>query len=165
MTKLLVVLAVVALSVVAAPAASACSCIAPGPPRADLARSDGAFVGIYRSRYRLSASAFSYKFTIVRRVKGNLPPRTINVVAGTNSASCGLQVRKGQRVALLLQRSNRQWRSSLCDQRAANFFRGVPSRLLVFPDEGHWVLQPVNSLRWYQEVLGWIDRWAKGGKK
>ena len=130
-TKLLVVLAVVALAVVAAPAASACSCIAPGTPRADLARSDGAFVGVYQGRYRLSASAFFYKFTIVRRVKGNLPARTIHVVAGTNSASCGLQVRKGQRVALLLQRSERQWRSSLCDQRAANFFRGVPSRLLA----------------------------------
>ena len=116
---------------VAAPAASACSCIAPGTPRADLARSDGAFVGVYQSRYRLSANAFFYKFTIVRRVKGNLPARTIHVVAGTNSASCGLQVRKGQRVALLLQRSDRQWRSSLCDQRAANFFRGVPSRLLA----------------------------------
>ena len=39
--------------------------------------------------------------------------------------------------------------------------RGVPSRLLVFPDEGHWVLQPANSVRWYQEVIGWIDRWMK----
>jgi dipeptidyl aminopeptidase/acylaminoacyl peptidase len=37
--------------------------------------------------------------------------------------------------------------------------RGVPSRLLVFPDEGHWVLKPANSIRWYQEVIGWIDRW------
>ena len=37
--------------------------------------------------------------------------------------------------------------------------RGVPSRLVVFPDEGHWVLQPANSVRWYTEVLGWIDRW------
>jgi hypothetical protein len=127
-TKLLLVLGFVTLAMVAAPTASACSCIAPGTPRADLARSDGAFVGVYRSRYRLSASAFSYKFTIVRRVKGNLPPRTIHVVAGTNSASCGLQVRQGSHIALLLQRSERQWRSSLCDQRAANFFRGVPSR-------------------------------------
>jgi dipeptidyl aminopeptidase/acylaminoacyl peptidase len=39
--------------------------------------------------------------------------------------------------------------------------RGVPSRLLVFPDEGHWVLQPANSVRWYQEVIGWIDRWTR----
>jgi dipeptidyl aminopeptidase/acylaminoacyl peptidase len=39
----------------------------------------------------------------------------------------------------------------------------VPSRLLVFPDEGHWVLKPGNSVRWYAEVLGWIDRWMKPG--
>ena len=131
MTKLFLILVVAGLAVVAAPPASACSCIAPGTPRADLDRSDGAFVGVYQSRYRLSPSAFFYKFTIVRRVKGMLPPRTIHVVAGTNSASCGLQVKKGSRVALLLQRSEGQWRSSLCDQRAANFFRGVPSRRLA----------------------------------
>ncbi len=40
--------------------------------------------------------------------------------------------------------------------------RGVPSRLIVFPDEGHWVLQPANSVRWYEEVLGWLGRWTKG---
>jgi dipeptidyl aminopeptidase/acylaminoacyl peptidase len=39
--------------------------------------------------------------------------------------------------------------------------RGVPSRLLVFPDENHWVLQPANSVRWYREVLGWLDRWVR----
>jgi dipeptidyl aminopeptidase/acylaminoacyl peptidase len=39
--------------------------------------------------------------------------------------------------------------------------RNVPSRLLVFPDENHWVLQPSNSVRWHEEVLGWADRWTK----
>ena len=38
--------------------------------------------------------------------------------------------------------------------------RGVPSRLLIFPDENHWVLKPANSVRWYREVLGWLDRWT-----
>jgi len=33
--------------------------------------------------------------------------------------------------------------------------------VLIFPDENHWVLKPVNSVRWYQEVLGWLDQWAK----
>jgi dipeptidyl aminopeptidase/acylaminoacyl peptidase len=37
--------------------------------------------------------------------------------------------------------------------------RGVPSRLLVFPDENHWVLKPANSVRWYAEVLGWLEKW------
>jgi dipeptidyl aminopeptidase/acylaminoacyl peptidase len=38
--------------------------------------------------------------------------------------------------------------------------RGVPSKLLVFPDENHWVLKPLNSLRWYDEVLGWLKEWS-----
>ncbi|MBZ0274008.1 S9 family peptidase [bacterium] len=35
----------------------------------------------------------------------------------------------------------------------------VPSRLLYFPDEGHWVMQPANAQVWYAEVLGWLKRW------
>jgi dipeptidyl aminopeptidase/acylaminoacyl peptidase len=38
---------------------------------------------------------------------------------------------------------------------------GVPSRLLYFPDENHWVLKPRNSRLWHETVLGWIDRWTK----
>jgi dipeptidyl aminopeptidase/acylaminoacyl peptidase len=37
--------------------------------------------------------------------------------------------------------------------------QGVPSRLVIFPDEGHWILKPQNSRFWYQEVLGWLDRY------
>jgi dipeptidyl aminopeptidase/acylaminoacyl peptidase len=37
----------------------------------------------------------------------------------------------------------------------------VPSQLLVFPDEGHWVLKPLNSMLWYKTFLEWIDRWTK----
>ncbi|RKP10783.1 S9C family peptidase [Thamnocephalis sphaerospora] len=37
--------------------------------------------------------------------------------------------------------------------------RNVPSRLLYFPDENHWVSKPANSLRWHQEVLAWIQRY------
>ena len=39
--------------------------------------------------------------------------------------------------------------------------KGVPSRLIVFPDENHWVLKPLNSIRWYEEVLGWLGKWSK----
>ncbi|UAK23625.1 S9 family peptidase [Sphingomonas nostoxanthinifaciens] len=38
--------------------------------------------------------------------------------------------------------------------------REIPSRLIVFPDENHWVLKPKNSLQWYAEVFGWMDRWT-----
>jgi dipeptidyl aminopeptidase/acylaminoacyl peptidase len=37
----------------------------------------------------------------------------------------------------------------------------VPSRMLYFPDEGHWVLKPQNSRLWYEEVGAWCDRWTK----
>ena len=37
--------------------------------------------------------------------------------------------------------------------------RNVPSKLVVFPDENHWVLKPKNSIQWYGEVFGWLDRW------
>ncbi|MGZ8851318.1 MAG: dipeptidyl-peptidase 5, partial [Thermoanaerobaculia bacterium] len=39
--------------------------------------------------------------------------------------------------------------------------RGVPSKLLYFPDEGHWVLKPQNSKLWYQTVGDWLDQWLK----
>ncbi|KAL2259390.1 hypothetical protein VTK26DRAFT_6964 [Humicola hyalothermophila] len=38
--------------------------------------------------------------------------------------------------------------------------RKVPSKLLVFPDENHWVLKPENSLVWHREVLGWINKYS-----
>jgi dipeptidyl aminopeptidase/acylaminoacyl peptidase len=37
----------------------------------------------------------------------------------------------------------------------------VPSKMLYFPDEGHWVLKPQNSRLWYQTVNGWVDAWTK----
>jgi dipeptidyl aminopeptidase/acylaminoacyl peptidase len=37
--------------------------------------------------------------------------------------------------------------------------RGVPSRLLIYPDENHWVLKPKNSIQWYDEVFAWEKRW------
>ncbi len=44
--------------------------------------------------------------------------------------------------------------------------RGIPSRLLYFPDENHWVLKPANSILWHDAVLGWLDRWLQtpGGR-
>ena len=38
--------------------------------------------------------------------------------------------------------------------------RDIPSRLLVFPDENHWVLKSKNSIQWYDEVFRWMDRWT-----
>lgn len=36
---------------------------------------------------------------------------------------------------------------------------GVPSRLVVFPSENHWILQPQNSLYWHKEFYDWLSRW------
>ena len=38
---------------------------------------------------------------------------------------------------------------------------GVDSKLLVFPDEGHWILKPQNSKLWYDTVLDWLDKYLK----
>ncbi|KAJ6786005.1 hypothetical protein PWT90_02985 [Aphanocladium album] len=38
--------------------------------------------------------------------------------------------------------------------------RKIPSRLLMFPDENHWVLKPENSLVWHREVIDWINKFS-----
>jgi dipeptidyl aminopeptidase/acylaminoacyl peptidase len=37
----------------------------------------------------------------------------------------------------------------------------VPSKLLLYPDEGHWILKPQNSLLWYRTFLAWLQEWVK----
>ncbi len=39
--------------------------------------------------------------------------------------------------------------------------KGIRSKLLMFPDEGHWVLKPQNSERWHQEVFKWLGEYLK----
>ena len=41
--------------------------------------------------------------------------------------------------------------------------RNIPSRLLIFPDENHWVLKPKNSVQWYHEVFNWERQWMGQG--
>jgi dipeptidyl aminopeptidase/acylaminoacyl peptidase len=38
---------------------------------------------------------------------------------------------------------------------------GIPSKMLYFPDEGHWVLKPLNSQLWYKTVNGWVEQYLK----
>jgi acylaminoacyl-peptidase len=40
---------------------------------------------------------------------------------------------------------------------------GVPTELVIFPDENHWVLKPQNSVQWYRVVQSWLDRWTATG--
>jgi dipeptidyl aminopeptidase/acylaminoacyl peptidase len=40
---------------------------------------------------------------------------------------------------------------------------GVPSKMINFPDEGHWVLKPANSVYWHREVFRWLAKYAPPG--
>ena len=42
---------------------------------------------------------------------------------------------------------------------------GVPSKMLNFPDEGHWVLKPANSAFWHKEVFAWLKKYVPPGGK
>ena len=52
----------------------------------------------------------------------------------------------------------RRWNSTTSCRR-----RNVPARLVVFPDENHWVLKPQNAIHWHWEMQGWLARLI-GGK-
>jgi hypothetical protein len=41
--------------------------------------------------------------------------------------------------------------------------RGVPSRLVYFPDENHWILKPQNSLFWYETHRQWLEKYVPPG--
>ncbi len=43
--------------------------------------------------------------------------------------------------------------------------KGVPARIIIYPDENHWVLGANNSIHWYQEYLDWLKRWVDVGGK
>ncbi|KAI8452254.1 dipeptidyl aminopeptidase V [Phakopsora pachyrhizi] len=43
--------------------------------------------------------------------------------------------------------------------------QGIPSRFLYFPDENHWVSNPANSIRWYQEIFKFLGEWCPPGSK
>jgi dipeptidyl aminopeptidase/acylaminoacyl peptidase len=42
---------------------------------------------------------------------------------------------------------------------------GVPSRMVNFPDEGHWVLKPANSAYWHREVFAWLKKHVPPGPR
>ncbi|MGO8760024.1 MAG: prolyl oligopeptidase family serine peptidase [Terracidiphilus sp.] len=42
---------------------------------------------------------------------------------------------------------------------------GVPSKMLYFPNEGHWVLKPQDAQLWYKTVNDWVDEWTKTGNR
>jgi len=102
--------------------ALACSCAAVDPAR-DLGRYDAAFVGTVLS-HRVehpnapllsSADPAFWTFDVERAVKGALPRRLV-VTTAAEGASCGLELERGDRVALLLTREHENYSSGLCSQ-------------------------------------------------
>jgi dipeptidyl aminopeptidase/acylaminoacyl peptidase len=39
--------------------------------------------------------------------------------------------------------------------------RGVPAKMLIFPDENHWILKPQNAILWQRVFFDWLDQWLK----
>ena len=69
----------------------------------------------------------------------------------------GFRERVFERAPLIIRR---RLEPDAADAQAAQL-RGVPSKFLSFPDEGHWVTKPQNSLVWQKEFFGWLDKWLK----
>lgn len=43
--------------------------------------------------------------------------------------------------------------------------RGIPSEMVIFPDENHWILKPQNAVMWQRLFFRWFDRWLKPAEK
>jgi len=39
--------------------------------------------------------------------------------------------------------------------------RGIPARMILFPEENHWILRPQNAILWHREFYKWLDTWLK----
>lgn len=118
----LVVLVSALAAGVAPERASACSCFQVDLP-ASLRSADAIFVGTMLSRRveqrtpGVSAGddpAYS-RFRVETLIKGDLES-PVEVVSNAAGDACGLEVKPGQRIGLLLQRVDRRWRSDLCSQ-------------------------------------------------
>ncbi len=39
--------------------------------------------------------------------------------------------------------------------------QGIPARLVIFPDENHWILKPANRIVWWREMHDWLAKYLK----
>jgi Dipeptidyl aminopeptidases/acylaminoacyl-peptidases len=42
--------------------------------------------------------------------------------------------------------------------------KGIPSKLIIFPEQGHWILKPQEQILWYKEVFDFLDKYCKSNK-
>ena len=112
--RLAVVLAMVVGFVVAGAPAQACSC--GGSARENLPYAEGAFVGVLEGKDVTGFNSVEWTFRVERIAKGDFGPIAI-VRTPEQESACGLHLRTGERVGLLLQRGDDGiWHSSLCAQ-------------------------------------------------
>lgn len=108
--------------------AHACKCVPPGSPAKEIKRADAAaFAKVVRrtvhgsGRYRFGS--VKYRLKVLRDYKGNLG-RRLTLRSNLSSAACGLDLRRGQRVGLLLYRSQGVLTSSSCSVRTRKHLDG-----------------------------------------
>lgn len=118
-------LLIASVLLLAAPAAaSACSCVMPGKPRKEIRAADAAaYVKVVKRTVTGSSGPYRpgkdvrYRLRVVRDYKRNLPKR-ITIASETDPGLCGLDLRRGQRVGLLLDRSEGGYGASICSVRS-----------------------------------------------
>jgi hypothetical protein len=104
------------------PAANACKCAPPGDPVEEVAQADAAVFGKVVRVNAFSIYGVSYRLRVKRDYKDNLGRHVLVLTAG-ESAACGLVLRKGDRVGLLLKRSAGSWDGYSCGVRSRRFLR------------------------------------------
>jgi hypothetical protein len=107
---------VVLLSLLAAPAARACSCFL-GDPRDALRAADGAFIGTLTDVRPVpdDPASADYAFDVETSVKGDLGS-TITIRAGSTDASCAFEASVGDRIGAFIYELDGRWWSGLCNQ-------------------------------------------------
>ncbi|MEA2169997.1 MAG: hypothetical protein QOF76_3297 [Solirubrobacteraceae bacterium] len=95
--------------------AHACSCVAPGDPRADVDAARAAFYGTVVDR-RVHGRRVTYRFTVKLDIKNNLG-RQVTIRTTTQTAACGLDLHEGQRIGLLLSIFKGRYIGSSCSVR------------------------------------------------
>jgi len=83
------------------------------------------------------------------------------VTRGSSSSSAGSGWRLRYRTPTLVMHGERDFRCTV--QHGLELYgmleaKGITARLVHYPDENHWILKRKNSLHWYGEVLGWLER-------
>lgn len=97
--------------------ASACSCILPQGPRADLEGADAAFYGQLVDREDLGHGQVTYRFRVDDDYKENLDSE-VTVSTGTQSSTCGLDLEQGQMIGLLLRAREGGYSAGSCSVRS-----------------------------------------------